>query len=276
MQAHSQAARARGKRIVFVPTMGFLHDGHESLMRLALGRGDHLVVSIFVNPAQFGPNEDLDKYPRDMPGDLARCERVGAAAVYTPGPEDVYGPGYATWVNVEGLPEHLCGLSRPGHFRGVATVVAKLFNIVLPHAAVFGEKDFQQLAVLRRMARDLDFPIEIIGGPTVREADGLALSSRNKYLSEAERKEATVLFQSLSRAAERAAAGETDAEKLLSEARERISSRPGTRIDYVNICDPDSLEDLGRLCGPAVMAMAVFLGQTRLIDNMMLIPPSGK
>ncbi|MEW5735489.1 MAG: pantoate--beta-alanine ligase [Thermodesulfobacteriota bacterium] len=275
MQAHSLAARARGETIVFVPTMGFLHKGHESLMHLGLRHGNHLVVSIFVNPAQFGPNEDLEKYPRDLPRDLALCERAGAAVVYTPQPPEVYGPGFATWVNVDGLPDHLCGLSRPGHFRGVATVVAKLFNTVLPHAAVFGEKDFQQLAVLRRMTLDLDFPIRIIPGPTVREEDGLAMSSRNKYLSEAERKVAPVLFRSLARAKEQVAQGEKDAGKIIREAEKEILAKPGTRIDYVKICDPGTLDDLAAIAGPAVMALAVFVGTTRLIDNMMISPPPG-
>jgi len=234
--------------------------------------GDFLVVSIFVNPAQFGPNEDLDKYPRNLEGDLAMCGGAGAAAVYTPNADNMYGKSYQTYVSLSDLPNHLCGLSRPGHFRGVATVVAKLFNTVRPHAAVFGEKDFQQLAVIRRMVKDLDFFIDIVGLPTVREVDGLAKSSRNSYLSSDDRKKAAVLYEALCETRDAAAKGEHDAGLLISRASEKILAAGGTEIDYVAVSDPDTLEDVNTVDRPAVMALAVKLGNTRLIDNMMLFP----
>lgn len=272
MYAETDAARCAGRRVVFVPTMGFLHEGHLALMHEAKRHGDFLVVSIFVNPAQFGPNEDLEKYPRNLTGDLAMCESAGCGVVYTPTAKSMYDEGFETYVSLSDLPNHLCGLSRPGHFRGVATVVAKLFNTVRPHAAVFGEKDFQQLAVIRRMVKDLDFFIDIVGLPTVREADGLAKSSRNSYLSADERKRAIVLYKSLGFAKEAVDAGEQDAFAIISRETDRILAVKGTEIDYVAICDPDTLEDMNTLDRPAVMALAVKLGNTRLIDNMMLFP----
>ncbi len=272
MFAESDAARRAGRRVVFVPTMGFLHEGHLALMHEGKKRGDFLVVSIFVNPTQFGPGEDLEKYPRNLAGDLALCESAGAEAVYTPRADSMYGAGYQTYVSLSDLPNHLCGLSRPGHFRGVATVVTKLFHTVAPHVAVFGQKDFQQLAVIRRMVKDLDFFIEIVGHPTVREADGLAKSSRNSYLSPDDREKAVVLHKALSGARERVAAGERNAAAIVSWARDLILETPGTEIDYVSLCDPDSLEDLAEIGEAAVMLLAVKLGTTRLIDNMVLLP----
>ncbi len=273
MAAHADLVRSQGKTLVFVPTMGFLHEGHISLMEIGLAHGNHLVVSIFVNPAQFGPTEDLDAYPRDMERDLALCKKAGAAAVYTPDASSMYGPGFETRVIQESLPNHLCGLSRPRLFSGVTTVVTKLFNTVKPHVAVFGEKDFQQLAVLKRMTLDLDFDIKIVSGPTVREQDGLAKSSRNSYLSATQRKNATALYQCLEETGKKVAKGQLDTQGLLQEAKEKIAAVPEAAIDYINIVDPNSLVDVARVEKPALMAMAVFVGKTRLIDNMMLYPP---
>ncbi|MBI9082229.1 MAG: pantoate--beta-alanine ligase [Desulfobacterales bacterium] len=268
MQAQAQTLRNQGKRIVLVPTMGFLHEGHLSLMRLGLAHADALVVSIFVNPTQFGPGEDLEAYPRDFDRDLALCRDEGAAVVFAPQPEEIYPAGFQTHVDLESLPKHLCGKSRPVHFRGVATVVTKLFNIVSPHMAVFGEKDFQQLTVIRRMVRDLNLPVGILGGPTFREADGLAMSSRNAYLTPAQRPAALSLIQSLHLAREMAANGETDARRIVEAATGMINAHPEARIDYVAVCNPQTLEDLTRLDGPARMFLAVRVGRARLIDNM--------
>jgi pantoate--beta-alanine ligase len=272
MQARSLALRRQGKTISFVPTMGYLHDGHASLMRDARPRADILAVSIFVNPTQFGPNEDLAAYPRNLPRDMAICAQNGVDIVFTPRPADIYLPGHETYISLERLPEHLCGLSRPGHFRGVATVVAKLFNIVLPDVAVFGEKDFQQLAVIRRMVKDLNFPVEIIGCPTRREEDGLAMSSRNACLNPEERAFAPALYRALAAAREQAARGETRAEALVQAVVREAEKGPGARVDYIKICDPESLEEVAEVKAPAVMALAVFVGKTRLIDNMILEP----
>lgn len=258
--------------IGFVPTMGFLHDGHLSLIETAKQHADVVVVSIFVNPTQFGPNEDLDAYPRSLSRDLELCREKGVAAVFTPGAEDLYGENYQTYVALESLPNHLCGVSRPVHFRGVATVVTKLFHIVMPDVAVFGEKDFQQLAVIRQMVRDLHFPIEIIGGAIVREADGMAMSSRNTYLSEEERRSGLVLSECLALAREMVGAGKRDAAAIRKALSEAIQERPFTRIDYVTLCDPDSLEDVETLTGPTLLALAVVVGKTRLIDNTVLVP----
>jgi pantoate--beta-alanine ligase len=214
----------------------------------------------------------LAKYPRNFERDKALCEKTGADVIFFPEASSMYGKHYQTSVDLEALPRHLCGLSRPTHFRGVATVVAKLFNLVRPHAAVFGEKDFQQLAVIRRMVEDLDFPVRIIGVPTKRENDGLAMSSRNAYLSKAQRENAPVLYKSLLRAADAVARGERDAAKIAGDARELILSRPETEIDYVAICDPETLDDVAVIKGPVLMALAVRVGTTRLIDNMILAP----
>ncbi len=272
MQAHSDQARISRKTVVLVPTMGYLHQGHLSLITEAKKHGDEVVVSIFVNPAQFGPGEDLEAYPRDFDRDRALCEEAGADVIFSPDPNTVYGPGYQTYVTLEKLPQHLCGLSRPVHFRGVATVVTKLFNIVKPHAAVFGQKDYQQLLVIRRMVRDLNFDIDIIGAPIVREPDGLAMSSRNTYLTPDHRRQALCLSRSLDRAQERVQAGETDPDRIRREALDSIEAQPDAAVDYVTLSDPHTLEPVSTLNRPVLMALAVKFGKTRLIDNRILAP----
>ncbi len=257
-------------KVGFVPTMGYLHEGHVSLARRAREECDNVVVSIFVNPTQFGPNEDLSKYPRDLERDLRLLEPVGVDLVWTPGPEVMYPPGFATWVEVEGLTKPLEGAARPGHFRGVTTVVAKLFNAVQPHRAYFGQKDAQQAAVIRKMTRDLDFPIEIVVCPTVREADGLAMSSRNNYLSPEERAAATILFRALTAAKSAYERGERSAEALRQILSETLASEPRAQAQYVSVADYDTLEELETVTGKALLSMAVFLGKTRLIDNFVL------
>lgn len=273
MQRMAEQIRLRGETIAFVPTMGYLHDGHLSLMHEARRLGDRVVLSIFVNPAQFGPNEDLSKYPRDLERDLALAEKAGVDVVFTPAEKDLYPDGFETFVTQTRLPDHLCGLSRPGHFRGVMTVVTKLFHIVKPHYAIFGQKDFQQLAVIRRMTRDLNFDIDIIGCPTVREAGGLAMSSRNKYLSEIQRQSALSLYRALEDASRRVSEGETDPQAVIGSASATIEAAADTAIDYIRVCDPGTLEDLSAIDRPVLMALAVRVGATRLIDNMMLTPP---
>jgi pantoate--beta-alanine ligase len=253
-----------------VPTMGFLHAGHISLVERARRECASVAASIFVNPAQFGPNEDLAKYPRDLPRDLALLEAAGADLVWTPTPEVIYPPGFQTWITVDALTAPLEGAQRPGHFRGVTTVVAKLFNAVGPQKAYFGQKDAQQAAVIRRMTRDLDFPIEIIVCPTVREADGLAMSSRNTYLNPEERKAATVLFRALSAAKAAYEAGERDAESLRRILTGAISAEPLARLQYASCADYDTLEELATVTGKSLLSMAVFVGKTRLIDNFVL------
>jgi pantoate--beta-alanine ligase len=267
MQETSRRIRSSGRTIAFVPTMGFLHDGHLELLKQGKQRADVLMLSIFVNPTQFGPAEDYAKYPRDMDGDLKKAKGVGTDIVFTPPVSEMYPEGSQTTVKVKNLPEHLCGLSRPGHFEGVATVVAKLFNIVMPNVALFGQKDFQQLAVIRRMAADLNMDLEIIGIPTVREPDGLAMSSRNKYLNPEERKSALCLKKSIDMALAMIKAGERDPEKIKASARDLISSHPFTDIDYISICDPLILEDIDIIKEKALLALAVRVGKTRLIDN---------
>ncbi len=256
--------------IGFVPTMGYLHAGHISLAQRARAECASVVASIFVNPTQFGPNEDLAKYPRDLPRDLAMLEQAGADLVWTPTPEIMYPPGYQTWVEVEGLTRGLEGAVRPGHFRGVTTIVAKLFNAVGPDKAYFGQKDAQQAAVIRRMTRDLDFPIEIIVCPIVREADGLAMSSRNVYLNPEERQAATVLFRSLSAARSAFDSGERVAENLRALVRKTVDSESLVRLNYVSCADYDTLEELETVAGKTLLSMAVYLGKTRLIDNFVL------
>jgi pantoate--beta-alanine ligase len=267
MQEISRLARAAGKTIAFVPTMGFLHDGHLELLKQGRRLADVLILSIFVNPTQFGPAEDFAQYPRDTEGDLKKAESAGTDHVFMPPVGEMYPYGYQTKIIVERVPEHLCGLSRPGHFEGVATVVAKLFNITMPHKALFGEKDFQQLSVIRRMAADLNMDIEIIGVPTVREPDGLAMSSRNKYLSTDERKSALCLKKSIDLALGMIKGGERDAEKIKGEIRKLIQSYLYTDIDYIAICDPLTLDDIGIINEKALLALAVRVGRTRLIDN---------
>ena len=251
----------------FVPTMGFLHAGHLSLVEQARRDCRSVVVSIFVNPTQFGPQEDLARYPRDLPRDLGLLETAGVDLAWTPTPEVIYPPGFQTWVTVDEITRGLEGGLRPGHFRGVATVVAKLFNAVAPERAYFGQKDAQQAAVIRRMARDLDFPIQVVICPTLREPDGLAMSSRNTYLNPAERKAASVLFRALSAAKTAYEAGEREAEMLRRIMRDTIQSEPLAHLQYVSCADTDTLAELELVSGKALFSMAVFLGKTRLIDN---------
>jgi pantoate--beta-alanine ligase len=254
----------------FVPTMGFLHAGHISLVAAARAECDRVVASIFVNPTQFGPNEDLAKYPRDLPRDLDLLDAAGVDLVWTPTAEVMYPSGFQTWVQVEALTRRLEGEIRPTHFRGVTTVVAKLFNAVGPDKAYFGQKDAQQAAVVRRMIKDLDFPIEIVVCPTLREADGLAMSSRNTYLNPAERRAATVLFRALSAAKSAYDSGERAAEKLRVIVRGIVASEPLAKLQYVSCADYDSLEELESVRGRALISMAVFMGKSRLIDNFVI------
>jgi pantoate--beta-alanine ligase len=272
MQRRADVLREHGRRIAFVPTMGGLHRGHVSLLEEGRRRGDVLVLSIFVNPTQFAPGEDLARYPRDLEGDLAKAENACTDIVYLPEARDMYSPGYQTYVEVTELQRGLCGDRRPGHFRGVATVVTKLFCAVKPHVAIFGEKDYQQLAVVRRLVRDLDLDVEIIGFPTVREEDGLAMSSRNSYLSPDERRRATCLYRGLAAASSAVAAGERDGAALCGVVRRTIDQGRPDRIDYVELRDAEDLVPLGRLDRPSVLAVAVFFGKTRLIDNVLLLP----
>lgn len=250
--------------------MGYLHEGHLSLVRRAREECDRVVVSIFVNPTQFGPSEDLAKYPRDLERDLSLLEPLGTDLVWTPSAEIMYPKGYQTWVEVEAISRPLEGAMRPGHFRGVTTVVAKLFNAVQPHRAYFGQKDAQQAAVIRQMTRDLNFPIKIVICPIVREADGLAMSSRNVYLDPEQRKAATVLFRSLSAAKELYEAGERNAETLRGKMKEVLAGEPLAEMQYVSCADYDTLEELDEVKGKALLSMAVFVGKTRLIDNFVL------
>jgi len=273
MRARAEAWRAAGKRIALVPTMGYLHQGHVSLLEEGRRRGDVLALSIFVNPTQFGPAEDLSRYPRDLDGDLAKAARAGVDLAYVPDAAAMYPAGYQTFVEVTGLQQGLCGASRPGHFRGVATVVLKLFHAIQPHVALFGMKDYQQLLVIRRMARDLDLGVEVVGMPIVREKDGLAMSSRNAYLSPDDRLRALALSRALLGARETFSEGERDAGRLVDCARATLHLTPGVRLDYLELRDAESLEPLaGAVTGPAVMAVAAFVGTTRLIDNQLLHP----
>lgn len=253
-----------------VPTMGYLHEGHLSLIRRAKGDCDHAVVSIFVNPAQFGPNEDLSKYPRDLERDLKLIEPLGVDIVWIPSAEVMYPNGYQTWVEVEALTHPLEGAVRPGHFRGVTTVVAKLFNAVQPHKAYFGQKDAQQAAVIRQMTRDLSYPIEIVVCPTVREQDGLAMSSRNKYLEGEDRSAALVLYRALNAAKDAYKKGEGNAERLRQTMKEVIAAEPRAQMQYVSCADYNTLEELEIVKGKTLLSMAVFIGRTRLIDNFVL------
>ena len=270
MRNAADSWRRGGRRIAFVPTMGFLHDGHLSLMRIARKAADILVASIFVNPSQFGPDEDFETYPRNLQRDLDLCGKENVDLVFTPTADDLYPEGYETYIRLERLSNHLCGLSRPVFFTGVATVVIKLFNIIRPHVAVFGEKDYQQLLIIKRVALDLNTGIDILGAPIVREHDGLAMSSRNAYLTSAQRPAALTLFRSLLLAKKMVAQGKREVVQILGEARRLIDIQPETDIDYLTICDPLTLADLERVDQPALMALAVRVGKTRLIDNMML------
>ncbi len=270
MQAWADEVRREGKRIGLVPTMGCLHEGHLSLIRLARERTDGVVVSIFVNPTQFGPGEDFEKYPRTFERDQELVEQAGGEVIFTPNVEEMYPPGFCTAVQVDKLTEGLCGASRPGHFRGVTTVVAKLLCAVKPHVAVFGQKDFQQAVVIRRMVRDLNLNVEIVIAPIVREADGLAISSRNAYLSPSERRVARVLFQSLEKARERVRAGEREASGIISAMKAEIEAKPMARIDYIEMVDAETIEPATRVEGRVLVALAVWIGKTRLIDNVVL------
>lgn len=259
--------RQQGKTIALVPTMGYLHDGHLSLVKEGRKVGDDLVVSIFVNPTQFGPGEDLESYPRDFDRDCELVRKAGGDVIFAPDKNELYGKGYQTYVQLKKLPNHLCGISRPLHFRGVATVVTKLFNIVRPHFAIFGQKDFQQVLVIRQMVRDLNFDTEIIGAPIVREPDGLAMSSRNTYLTPEQRISALSLNKSLKRAQELVKSGITDPSEIIDAATEIITSHHECITDYISICDPETLDDIKTIDRPALMALAVKIGKTRLIDN---------
>jgi len=272
MQRWSRARRAEGKSIGCVPTMGALHEGHLSLVSASAAECDETIVTIFVNPLQFGPTEDLGRYPRDEETDLRLAREAGATAAYCPPVEAMYHDDRSVYVVDESLSNVLCGKSRPVHFRGVATVVAKLFNACLPDRAYFGRKDYQQLLVIRRMARDLDFPVEIVECPIIRESDGLAMSSRNRYLSGEERKHALCLRKALDAAEGAFRAGERNGHEIERIAREVISPTPGARIDYIECRDAENLSDIEHVERPAVLALAVFIGDTRLIDNTILTP----
>lgn len=266
-----RAARQEGKTVGFVPTMGYLHEGHLALVRRAKAECDAVVVSIFVNPLQFGPAEDFARYPRDPERDLRLCRETGVDAVFIPADEEMYPSGYCTYVEVSGtLTSCLCGASRPGHFKGVATVVTKLFNIVQPHRAYFGAKDYQQALVIERLVEDLNFDLEIIVVPTVRESDGLAMSSRNVYLQPEERRAATVLYRSLQAAQEMVAAGERDVATIVERVREMITAEPLATIDYVEIRRLPDLAEITTIEGRALLALAVRIGKARLIDNIEL------
>ncbi|MCX7902905.1 MAG: pantoate--beta-alanine ligase [Caloramator sp.] len=267
MQNKAKEILREGKTIGFVPTMGYLHDGHKSLIERARKENDIVVVSIFVNPTQFGPNEDYDRYPRDEERDKKICEAAGCDIVFIPERDDMYGGNYSTYVEVLNLTEGLCGASRPGHFRGVATVVTKLFNIVKPTRAYFGQKDAQQLAVIKRMVRDLNMDIEIVSCPIVREEDGLAMSSRNTYLDEDERKQALVLYKSLKLAEKMIEDGERDVERIKDEMIKLIKTAQDAVIDYVEFVDNQNLKPLDKIEGEVLIALAVKIGKTRLIDN---------
>ena len=272
MQVSAEGARRQGRRIVLVPTMGFLHQGHVSLMQEGRRRGDLLVMSIFVNPTQFGAGEDYEAYPRDMERDLDLARQAGVDIIFAPSAREMYPAHYQTYVHVEEITKYLCGASRPSHFRGVTTVVCKLFHIVKPHAAIFGEKDFQQLVVIRRMVTDLNLDVEIVGMPTYRERDGLAMSSRNSYLTPPERTAALCISQALKQTAALFGQGERRAKALVQAAQNIIAAEPLASIDYLTLCDTEELKDLSRVDREAVLAVAVRIGKARLIDNVVLKP----
>ena len=276
MRAACLAVRRDRARLGLVPTMGALHEGHLSLVRAARSSCDAVAASIFVNPAQFGPNEDLAKYPRSFERDCELLEKEGVRFLFAPSVEEMYPVGAVTWITVEGLSDKLDGRSRPGHFRGVTTVVAKLFHIVEPNAAFFGQKDAAQVAVIRRMVRDLNFAVEIVVVPTVREADGLAMSSRNAYLDAQQRKQALVLHRSLMLAMKLADQGERSAEVLIAAARKELATEPAVRPDYFEIVNPDTLDSVDDLSRGGLAAVAAFVGSTRLIDNVMISASNGQ
>jgi len=270
MRRASRAARQAGKRVGFVPTMGALHEGHLSLVRAAKARCDVVAVSIFVNPLQFGPNEDLAKYPRTFERDQTLLEKEGVDSLFVPAVEEMYPAGAVTYVTVEGLSEKLCGKSRPGHFRGVTTVVAKLFHVVEPDFAFFGQKDAAQAAIIRRMVRDLNLPVEIVVCPIVREPDGLAMSSRNAYLDPNQRQMALVLYRSLTAIKQLFEKGERSAANLIETGKQVFASEPAVRLDYLEVVDPNTLDPVTEMSHPALVAVAAFVGKTRLIDNIVL------
>lgn len=267
VRAQVRAWRQEGLSVGLVPTMGYLHEGHKSLIDKAVEQNDRVVVSVFVNPIQFGPGEDLATYPRDLDRDAALCENAGANLIFHPEPENMYFEDFCTYVDMDGLTKGLCGKTRPTHFRGVCTVVGKLFNIVKPDRAYFGQKDAQQLAVIRRMVRDLNFDLEIVGCPIIREEDGLAKSSRNTYLSPEERQAAVILHKGLTRGEELVNQGEKSAGVVKQAIREVIESEPLAKIDYVEIVDFDNMKEIETLERPFLAAVAVYIGKTRLIDN---------
>ena len=261
-----------GLKIAFVPTMGFLHEGHLSLVRLAKKLGDKTVVSIFVNPLQFGPKEDFREYPRDLERDKALLEKEGVDVVFVPSEEEMYPPDYQTYVEVTKITQGLCGKFRPGHFKGVTTVVLKLFNIVKPDIAIFGEKDYQQLQVIKRMVKDLNLDVKIVGAPTVRESNGLAMSSRNTYLLPEERESALSLYKSLLLAKELIKKGEREAKNIKKQMENFIHSFPFTKVQYIEFVHPETLEPVEIINQPVVCALAVYVGKARLIDNMLINP----
>ena len=267
MQTYSESLRLQGKRIAFVPTMGYFHEGHLALMKKAKKMADYVVVSIYVNPAQFGPKEDFSKYPRDLKRDLKMAENVNVDVIFYPPDDEIYPADYQTYVDVEKVTQNLCGMSRPGHFRGVTTICLKLFNIVKPHIAIFGKKDFQQFVSIKRMVDDLNLDLQIIGLSTVREADGLAMSSRNKYLKKNERLSALTLFASLKLAQKLYSDGERKASVIINEAKKLIKKADCIDIDYVKICETNTLKDVDEIKSQSVIALAVKVGKTRLIDN---------
>lgn len=266
--------RRSGATLGLVPTMGALHAGHGRLIEQAVKESDCVVVSIFVNPIQFNQQQDFEDYPRTLSTDLEFCSKLGAGIVFAPAAGEMYPAPQDSFVEVERLTDHLCGAFRPGHFRGVATVVLKLFNIVQPDRAYFGEKDAQQLAVIRRMVRDLNVPVTIVGAPTVRDADGLAISSRNQHLSPEERRAAPVLFEALAAARQLVAAGERNPDDVKRRALAILETQPGVRLEYLEVVDPGEMQPVDRIAGPVLVAGAVWLGSTRLIDNVVCVPPA--
>ncbi len=271
VRAQVKEWKKQGLSVALVPTMGYLHEGHKSLMERARKENDKVVVSIFVNPMQFGPNEDLESYPRDLDRDSKICEAAGVDLIFHPEVEEMYGPDFCAYVDMHTLPEKLCGASRPVHFRGVQTVVSKLFHIIPADRAYFGQKDAQQLAIIRRMVMDLNFDIEIIGCPIIREEDGLAKSSRNTYLSEEERKQAVILNQSLEAAMDAINAGEKDAAKVKQIIIDKLHTCPLAKIDYVEVVSFDTIQPIEKVEGAVLIAIAVYIGTTRLIDNRILM-----
>ncbi|MCX7918432.1 MAG: pantoate--beta-alanine ligase [bacterium] len=270
MQTWSNNVRKENRTIGFVPTMGYFHEGHLNLMREARKQCDRVVVSIYVNPTQFGPQEDFTQYPRDLNHDISLAEPIGIDCLFIPSDEQIYPEGYQTYVTVEQLSKRLCGKSRPGHFRGVATIVTKLLNIVQPDTLYLGQKDAQQAILLSKMVQDLNIPVKVVILPTTRECDGLAMSSRNKYLSDNERRQAVVLYQSLQLAQSIIKQGEKNAARIIQAMQQLISSQPDARIDYVSIVDPKTLDDVNVITEPVLIAIAVYIGKTRLIDNIII------